>query len=264
MPTSIYSIHEFALLSGISAYNLRYFDQIGLLPAQRDTNGYRVYHQRQIASAQLVVTLQNARLSNAQIKTLLRDYTSRHSVAMLKQAQQQLTAYIHTLQTAKSFIAGQIGQLEKIHDVGTRLDTPFIEEIQSALVGVITLETSHIDDFFQRVIECRATANWYLHHRYGFLLAEETIQPTGYPLANFYCTEPNIIRHRSQWLPAGRYMSQYCTGSLENNAKVASLVEHARRNGYRRQGDILIENVSGPAVQTKKSDFLIKIMVPIT
>ncbi|TCL02143.1 MULTISPECIES: MerR family transcriptional regulator [Sodalis] len=263
MTTLIYSIHEFAALSGITEYNLRYFDKIGLLPAQRDTNGYRVYHQRQIASAQMVVTLQNARLSNAQIKTLLKDYTSRHSLAMLKQTQQQLTAYIHTLHNAQTFIACQISQLETIHIINNQLDTPFTEEKKSELVGVISLETQHIGDFFQRASEFNAPPNWYLHHRYGFLLAEKDIQSKSYPLDKFYCTEPSIIDHRSQYLSAGRYISQYCSGSLENNQKVWSFVQHIRQNGYRIQGDILIENVSGPAVQTKKSDFLIKIMVPI-
>lgn len=263
MTTLIYSIHEFADLSGITEYNLRYFDKIGLLPARRDANGYRVYHQRQIASAQMVVTLQNARLSNAQIKTLLKNFTSEHSVEMLKHAQQQLTTYIHLLQEAKGFITGQIDQMEKIHDVSARLDTPFIEEITPELVGVITLETPHIGDFFQRVSEHNALPNWYLHHRYGFLLAEDDIQSQDYPLVNFYCTEPNIIHCCSQWLPAGRYMSQYCTGSLENNQKVGSFVQHVRQNGYQIQGNILIENVSGPAIHTSKSDFLIKIMVPI-
>ncbi|NMP27431.1 MerR family transcriptional regulator [Rahnella sp. SAP-1] len=263
MTTLIYSIQKFAVLSGISEYNLRYFDQIDLLPARRSANGYRVYHQEQIAIARMITILQSARLSNAQIKTLLKNYTLPQGMDILKQAQQQLTAYIDTLQLANSMIAAQIDQIEMVQTISKRLDTPFIEDNSSVLVGVITLDTQDIGDFFKTVIEHHALPDWYLHYRYGFLLAAEQIQATGYPLVSFYCDEPNIIAYHSQHLPAGRYLSQYSAGSLENNQQVWTLLQYAKRNDYQLRGDILIENVSGPAIQSKKSDFLIKIMLPI-
>ena len=58
-------------------------------------------------------------------------------------------------------------------------------------------------------------------------------------------------------------MSMYCSGSLENNSKVYDLMKHAKDCGYKLKNDILIENVSGPAVENDKKDFIIKVMIPI-
>ncbi|ALG80776.1 hypothetical protein BED35_15980 [Yersinia enterocolitica] len=54
-----------------------------------------------------------------------------------------------------------------------------------------------------------------------------------------------------------------CAGSLENNVNVMKLKQYALDCGYRLTDDIIIENISGPVIEKKKSDFLIKIMVAI-
>lgn len=52
----MYKIKRFSQITGISEFNLRYFDQIGLLPAERDNSRYRLYHPRQIAMAHLILS----------------------------------------------------------------------------------------------------------------------------------------------------------------------------------------------------------------
>jgi effector-binding domain-containing protein len=65
-------------------------------------------------------------------------------------------------------------------------------------------------------------------------------------------------------MPASRTLYQpILHWKFGKQPKVGSFVEQVKRNGYQLRGDILIENVSGPAIQKSKSDFLIKIMVPI-
>ncbi|CAM4467060.1 MerR family transcriptional regulator [Yersinia enterocolitica] len=44
---------------------------------------------------------------------------------------------------------------------------------------------------------------------------------------------------------------------------VMKLKQYALDCGYRLTDDIIIENISGPVIEKKKSDFLIKIMVAI-
>ena len=52
----IYQVHELALLSGVSARTLRYYDQIGLLkPEKVGENGYRFYGQGQVDTLQQIL-----------------------------------------------------------------------------------------------------------------------------------------------------------------------------------------------------------------
>ena len=60
-----------------------------------------------------------------------------------------------------------------------------------------------------------------------------------------------------------KYLCMYSRGSLENNGKVRWLMDYAVQQGYSLPAEILIENVSGPVIDKEKSDYMIKIMIPL-
>jgi len=52
----MYKTNELALLSGVSARTIRYYDKIGLLkPEKTDTNGYRLYGKNQVDKLQQIL-----------------------------------------------------------------------------------------------------------------------------------------------------------------------------------------------------------------
>lgn len=171
--------------------------------------------------------------------------------------------YIEELQAAYQVLTGHIANLEKIDFIKQKLNKPFIEDREAMVVGSISLKTDNIVEFFERVGQISENNSWYLVHDYGFLLDKDEVRKTGYPLLVMYCNTPATIKEAPYVLNAGRYMSNYCSGSLENNGKVYELMQHAKECGYKIKNPILIENVSGPAIETEKKDFIIKIMIPI-
>ena len=251
------------MLSRISSHNLRYFDKIDLLKPHRDSNGYRVYALPQVAIAEMITILQKAKVPNSEIKTLLNNYTSAETISRLKKSQSELFDYIEELTSAYKILSEHIINLEKINTIKNDLNKPFVEDREEVTVGSVALKTDNIIDFFEEVGRVAENASWYLIHDYGFILNKKEVNGTGYPLTVMYCTTPAVIKELPLTFKSGRYMSMYCSGSLENNSKVYDLMKHAKDCGYKLKDDILIENVSGPAIENDKKDFIIKVMIPI-
>jgi len=65
------SIGELAKLTGKTAPTIRYYEQIGLLPAPGRERGRRSYHPSAVRTLAVIDTAQRAGLSLAEIKTLL-------------------------------------------------------------------------------------------------------------------------------------------------------------------------------------------------
>ena len=259
----MYTIKEFEKLSHISSHNLRYFDKIGLLCPQRDANGYRVYALPQVAIAEMITILQKAKVPNGEIKSLFSDYTSQETITKLKTSQQELHDYIAELNSAYATLSKHVGALEKICSIKNNLDKPFVEDRPEIVVGTVALETDNIVEFFERVGDIYGEQSWYLLYDYGFIINKNEVESDGYPLTTMYCDVDAVINNSAHTMASGRYMSMYCAGSLENNKKVYELIKHAKECGYKSGDRIYIENVSGPAIEVDKKDFVIKIMIPL-
>nr|WP_321239924.1 MerR family transcriptional regulator [uncultured Tolumonas sp.] len=259
----MFTIKEFESITNISAHNLRYFDKIGLLSPQRGNNGYRMYSHSQIEIAHMIVVLQKAKVPNSEIKIIFNNYTSKETISVLMESKNNLLSYIAELTSAYELLSSHVCDLEKIASIKNMLDKPFIEDRDDFIVGKFTLDTDNILDFFEVPASFSNSHSWYLMHNYGFILNKCEVRKDSYPLVSMYCDEPMTIKKFPYAIQSGRYMSAYCRGSLERNVNVYQLMHTAKECGYKLLDNILIENVSGPAIESKKSDYIIKIMVPV-
>ena len=50
-----YTVHELAELAGITARTIRYYDEIGLLPARINSSGYRIYRGAEVDRLQQIM-----------------------------------------------------------------------------------------------------------------------------------------------------------------------------------------------------------------
>lgn len=99
-----YSIQELAKLAGVSTRTLRYYDQIGLLPAQRQAeNGYRTYSPAAVDQLQFIRYFQEFGFSLTQIQDLLSQPQAEQLEALTEQRRQlqaqrdHLTDLLNTL-----------------------------------------------------------------------------------------------------------------------------------------------------------------------
>lgn len=65
-------ISELASCSGVPATTLRYYEQVGLLPAGRAPSGYRIYDDRAVERLRFIGAAKELKLSLDSIRTLLR------------------------------------------------------------------------------------------------------------------------------------------------------------------------------------------------
>lgn len=68
-----YTVHELAKLAGISPRTLRYYDEIGLLPVDKNDSGYRVYGRVQVDRLQQILFYRELGLALADIRGILSD-----------------------------------------------------------------------------------------------------------------------------------------------------------------------------------------------
>lgn len=99
-----YSIQALAKLAGVSPRTLRYYDQIGLLSADRDPhNGYRTYPAAAVDRLQLIRYFQLFGFTLTQIQSLLAQSPAAQTAALQEQRthlvkqRDQLTALLTTL-----------------------------------------------------------------------------------------------------------------------------------------------------------------------
>ena len=105
-----YTIATLAELSGVTTRTLRYYDQIGLLPAQRSSNGKRTYDASSVDMLQQILFYRNLGFSLAQIQQLIQA-PQFDRVAALRQ-QQTLARLIQTVEKTIAQAEGRISMTD--------------------------------------------------------------------------------------------------------------------------------------------------------
>lgn len=84
-----YTVRQLAKLSGVSPRTLRYYDEIGLLPVEKNESGYRVYGRDEVDCLQQILFYRELELSLEEIREILSD-PSFDALAALKKHREKL------------------------------------------------------------------------------------------------------------------------------------------------------------------------------
>lgn len=103
----MYKISELANLVGLSRTALLYYEKQGLLHGQRQSNGYRVYSQKDVQRLRLLQQLQAAGLSLSECKACL---SGKIEKSMLQQRLTALADEIAQKQKAHALLAAMLGE----------------------------------------------------------------------------------------------------------------------------------------------------------
>jgi DNA-binding transcriptional MerR regulator len=105
--------------AGVSTRALRYYEEQGLLPAQRTARGQRVYEEAAVERVQLIQQLFAAGLASRTIVDLLpcvdRGEASEDALALLKQERDRITESIADLEKARA-------QLDRVIEISLHPD----------------------------------------------------------------------------------------------------------------------------------------------
>ena len=80
-----YKINEIAKLYGIGVDSLRYYERLGILKPQVDTNGYRLYSLKEMYKLNMIRDLRRLNFSMEQIKAYLEGQTVDNTLHLLRQ-----------------------------------------------------------------------------------------------------------------------------------------------------------------------------------
>lgn len=103
---TLYQVHEFAELAGVTVRALHHYDRLGLLkPSRRSHSGYRLYGNRDLARLEQIVVLKFLGLPLKQIRDLLKKESGlseslRRQRHVLADKRRQLDSAIHAIETA--------------------------------------------------------------------------------------------------------------------------------------------------------------------
>lgn len=105
-------IGDVAERAGVSTRALRYYEEQGLLPAERTARGQRVYEEAAVERVTLIQQLFAAGLASRTIVELLpcvdRGEASEGALALLRQERDRITASIAELEKARAQLDGVI------------------------------------------------------------------------------------------------------------------------------------------------------------
>ena len=104
---TLYQVHEFAELAGVTVRALHHYDRLGLLkPSRRSATGYRLYGNRDLVRLEQIVVLKFLGLPLKQIRELLKNDTGltqslRRQRHVLSDKRRHLDSAIHAIETAE-------------------------------------------------------------------------------------------------------------------------------------------------------------------
>lgn len=111
-------IGEFAVRAGVSPRALRYYEQQGLLPARRESNGYRAYDEADLRLVAEIRTLLAAGFTLEDTRPFVACLRSGHdsgavcpeSVTVARRRLAEIDVEIRTLLARRAEIIGQLAQ----------------------------------------------------------------------------------------------------------------------------------------------------------
>lgn len=102
----LFTIQQFSSKTGLPSSTLRYYDKKKLLqPERRLENGYRAYHDSQIAEALMIHSLRNADIPIDEIKRYLAGSEVEKN-GLISKWRKEIQAKLSTLQVAKQYLGG--------------------------------------------------------------------------------------------------------------------------------------------------------------
>ena len=98
----IFSVGEVARLTGVTVRTLQYYDNIGLVPLERDSGGRRYYKESDLTRLQQVLFYKSLGLKIEDIKNLLEETITPEQISSV--LRKQLDIFYHKLNDLKSNI----------------------------------------------------------------------------------------------------------------------------------------------------------------
>jgi len=167
--STLLSIKEFSEFTGVNQSTLRYYDEIGILPAaSRGENNYRYYVPYQIIKLNYINVLVDLGVPLSVIKDMNEERTPESIVELLSRQETKLDYRLNELRTAYSIIHTYRKNIQtgvSAHDGVIRIEK--LEETHFVLGGVNDTKFKSDETFYEEFIKfCRSADKRRINLRY--------------------------------------------------------------------------------------------------
>lgn len=267
----IYTISEFAKMTGVSTDTLRYYDKINLFkPTNIDSKtGYRYYTLKEFEEIGEIQTLQTLGVSLKEIKHHLENKTFFSSYMLLSKQYADIDRKIAELIQLKSYLSEKLSTLEDVMNNNSD-DEIVLKEIDERIgygTRINCKDYSEIKTESARIIE-KYRKSLFVSNSYAIFIPKEDILKRKFN-AHYYCVIFDIEKDEAEsfeklTFPEGLYATiRYNGTTFERSDSMIKLVDYIEQNHYKIIGDALQICVIDENITNIDAEKINEIQIPI-
>lgn len=267
----IYTISEFAKMTGVSTDTLRYYDKINLFkPTNIDSKtGYRYYTLKEFEEIGEIQTLQTLGVSLKEIKHHLENKTFFSSYMLLSKQYADIDRKIAELIQLKSYLSEKLSTLEDVMNNNSD-DEIVLKEIDERIgygTRINCKDYSEIKTESARIIE-KYRKSLFVSNSYAIFIPKEDIFKRKFN-AHYYCVIFDIEKDEAEpfeklTFPKGLYATiRYNGTTFERSDSMIKLVDYIEQNHYEINGDALQICVIDENITNIDAEKINEIQIPI-
>jgi len=237
-----YKISEISNLYNIGKDSLRYYEGLGMLSPERDTNGYRLYSIQDIWKLNIIKDLRNLNFPMEKIKEYLEDKTVKNTIDILNEEIMIINQKLEQLKIQKNTINSRIKSLKE--DVcETNLEKINIVQIEDRKIIKLndTFSRDEEADFLIKKLQKKHEEKLYLlgNNYVGITMDLKMIYEDIY---NAYTSVFFVLdkddRNYDMVIPGGKYLTLSYKGSYDKTKEfMPKMLEYAKENNYKISSD---------------------------
>lgn len=267
----IYTISEFAKMTGVSTDTLRYYDKINLFkPTDIDSKtGYRYYTLKEFEEIGEIQTLQTLGVSLKEIKHHLENKTFFSSYMLLSKQYADIDRKIAELIQLKSYLSEKLSTLEDVMNNNSD-DEIVLREIDERIgygTRINCKDYGEIKTESARIIE-KYRKSLFVSNSYAIFIPKEDILKRKFN-AHYYCVIFDIEKDEAEpfeklTFPKGLYAAiRYNGTTFERSDSMIKLVDYIEQNHYKIIGDALQICVIDENITNIDAEKINEIQIPI-
>lgn len=267
----IYTISEFAKMTGVSTDTLRYYDKINLFkPTNIDSKtGYRYYTLKEFEEIGEIQTLQTLGVSLKEIKHHLENKTFFSSYMLLSKQYADIDRKIDELIQLKSYLSEKLSTLEDVMNNNSD-DEIVLKEIDERIgygTRINCKDYGEIKTESARIIE-KYRKSLFVSNSYAIFIPKEDIHKRKFN-AHYYCVIFDIEKDEAEpfeklTFPKGLYAAiRYNGTTFERSDSMIKLVDYIEQNHYKIIGDALQICVIDENITNIDAEKINEIQIPI-
>lgn len=267
----IYTISEFAKMTGVSTDTLRYYDKINLFkPTDIDPKtGYRYYTLKEFEEIGVIQTLQTLGVSLKEIKHHLENKTFFSSYMLLSKQYADIDRKIAELIQLKSYLSEKLSTLEDVMNNNSNNEV-IIKDVEKRVgygTRINCKDYGEIKTESARIIE-KYRKSLFVSNSYAIFIPKEDILKRKFD-SHYYCVIFDIEKDDAEpfeklTFPKGLYATiRYNGTTFERADSMTKLVDYIEQNHYKIIGDALQICVIDENITNIDAEKINEIQIPI-